>query len=1008
MPPGMSAGTEYRVLTPEEQAALDAAAAEAAAQQVAPAPGLGGGGYEVAPPPVEQAVPVDPQYQVAPPTDYIPGSTYSPQPVQSAPVPSMEQQLQAQLDAPMGTPQSASLAPAPTAPTAQPAVGIGHGSVEVGDPVYGSAPGYGHERRPTDPSAYSDILPLSPYPVSDPNPPPSTLNATAAHGGINQGSGVPYEQGRSNLDVSQQQNARRIYGFQQEQDAPPPYQPVEPRAVGTNGAITLPAPNIDIGMNPLDFFTQGADAAERYSRDDRQRELEARYAPPPASSYGVSDPPSSNPAYPSASDSSPSGRSFAEATGLSEAGLPSEDAELRERERELRARYTPPPPPSRGGPLDAVGALMGGAGQTLSDARSGIEHPEEALATTFGFDPANPETDVTSQLSGAVSDFLGDSADELLRTGGRIGATAGDIFWRGGRNLAAPFVGTGPGTVVGDLEDLTGYLGMPLRQAQSTTNPLGAWAAEHLRDPSVALADEAMNTAVGDKITDFMNFPLPSFGMPAPSSDDALLARMTGINPQKAGQDAGLKLRGELDAMQQRGRGAGLRASLDGANQRDVLAAALQGGLSGATPPSLSLDPLRDAVAGTQARYAPGPDSLPTPDPAMLDGGAHFDMSFLWNGDRAAEMQALYGVEPPAAGPLDQIGQWGGDRLNDVRGVLPQYEVSPPNVAMPAGLGQWGGDRLNDVQGAIGDYAVSPPSVSLPDLSLPTGDAVRAQAGRIGTAIQGLPRPGADHTAVGTMSGAPAFGWDAARTALQGGGATNDPLAQVFAEDAAANPDGEVTISNEAGVDWVKNAQGEYVGLVDPSTGEPVRFPDGSSDAEKDAFVAEIRAKAPAAEQPPATASDTAPIKTIGAEPDYTVESPAEETYSSGGGNQGSYSSNNYANDYSSSFSKDDYGYDYDARKSSGYSYDDDDDGGFDLKLEDFLKDFDGDGTIGSKDRSMAKKAFMSARSKRGKKAKSSSFDPFNRPESPLRTQILDELDAALPKGAPARRKQRR
>jgi hypothetical protein len=98
-----------------------------------------------APPPAPTTAP-NPTYQQsnygAQPVAAQPGSSYAPEPI-----------------------------PSTAAPSTYPAVGIGHGSVEVGDPVYGSAPGYGHERRPTDPDAYSDILPLSatdPYRMDQP------------------------------------------------------------------------------------------------------------------------------------------------------------------------------------------------------------------------------------------------------------------------------------------------------------------------------------------------------------------------------------------------------------------------------------------------------------------------------------------------------------------------------------------------------------------------------------------------------------------------------------------------------------------------------------------------------------------------------------------------------------------------------------------------------------------------------------------------------------------------
>jgi hypothetical protein len=892
-------------------------------------------------PPVEQAAPVDPQYQVAPPVEYVPAYPSSSD------------------SSPSGRDAGAALG---LSTMGLPAEGGGETFIAPADPSAQDAAGA------QMPAAYRVTPP--------PSPAPSTSSATTAHGGINQGSGVPYAQGRRNLDVSQQQNARRIFGFQQEQGRPPPFQPVAPRRVSDNGAITLPAPNGGV-LNPLDLFAQGADAAERYrppEERERRRELEARYAvePPGTPGTGSNLAAPYNPAVAHASDylgtggwhnaTLPSGAPLPAGDYSVNAGFPQGIKDAGDWIGNLDGEYYTLPGVS---PIRGVVAP-----QAFDIIRGAVDHAPAPLPipTIFDLDPAiaqamynaspiGPSGAITNllQAPGGFADFLHDNNYFPLPAPGGTVATPDQEAAKaaalaqliGGQRPIPPITAAMQGGVATDaavnaagttLDQGIRDAGAELRRRQGIAAG-SAMRAQMTGDPTLAVPDISLPSLslptiprMDQRAVDVMNTPLPSFGMPAPDPNSGIIPRLmeaiTGepINPMMVGAETGKTLRTEYDREAVRYQMANARAN---SLTRD--------------PRYHVEDPNPTAGQGVQ-QQEPAP---PPYDP----------------------LSSAYPVSDPSPSLGAQLGQWGGDRLNDVRGILPEYEVSPPNV------------------------------------SLPTGGDVRALPDRLSTAIQGVQMPhvslpgGLPGATPSTPAPSPATGWNAARTALEGNAAPT------------ATPDGEVTISHEAGVDWVKNAQGEYVGLVDPSTGEPVRFPDGSSDEEKDAFVAQLRAKAPAAEQTPTTTtSDTAPIKTIGAEPDYAVESPTEETSSSGGGNQGTYSneySNDYANDYANSFSRSDYGYDYDARTGSGRSYDSyDDDGDADLNLEDFLKDFDGDGTIGSKDRSLAKKAMLSARRKRGK-SKSSSFDPFNRPESPLRTQILDELDAALPKGAPARRKQR-
>lgn len=79
------------------------------------------------------------------------------------------------------------------------------------------------------------------------------------------------------------------------------------------------------------------------------------------------------------------------------------------------------------------------------------------------------------------------------------------------------------------------------------------------------------------------------------------------------------------------------------------------------------------------------------------------------------------------------------------------------------------------------------------------------------------------------------------------------------------------------------------------------------------------------------------------------------------------------------------------------------DDGSPMPRLEDFMRDYDGDGRIGAADRAQASRALMAALRERGASRQrggaeaATGFDPFARPESPIRAMILDALAASLP-----------
>lgn len=157
MPPGRTAGTEYQYLTPEEQAYLNAAPPEL---------------------PVEQA----------PPTNYVPGSTFSPQPIPAAPSPaqgtpgtganlpppgpsSMDVTMAEQAAYGMGAqpgwgnalPPASSPAPSPSPQLGTPGTGAGLPApgpsparvMQLEQPAYGigAQPGWGGARSPNTPPA---------------------------------------------------------------------------------------------------------------------------------------------------------------------------------------------------------------------------------------------------------------------------------------------------------------------------------------------------------------------------------------------------------------------------------------------------------------------------------------------------------------------------------------------------------------------------------------------------------------------------------------------------------------------------------------------------------------------------------------------------------------------------------------------------------------------------------------------------------------------------------------
>ena len=232
-------------------------------------------------------------------------------------------------------------------------------------------------------------------------------------------------------------------------------------------------------------------------------------------------------------------------------------------------------------------------------------------------------------------------------------------------------------------------------------------------------------------------------------------------------------------------------------------------------------------------------------------------------------------------------------------------------------------------------------------------------------------------------------------------GSTPPPRAQIVPADGAL-PDG-VSVVAENGFEWVKDASGAYLGVVNPQTGERVLFPAGATNEEKQALVDQVLGAAPSPAPTPAAPEATVSTPAPGPSPGAatTPSTPATVTTTSDSGDA-VYTSDTQAARGSrrrrSSGSSDD----------SDVAFGDDGDVDFDLKLEDFIRDFDGDGKIGRRDREMGKRAFAQAKAARRKKGRTRSTSTSTIPAfptSPIREHILSELNTNF---AEARAKQQR
>lgn len=231
-------------------------------------------------------------------------------------------------------------------------------------------------------------------------------------------------------------------------------------------------------------------------------------------------------------------------------------------------------------------------------------------------------------------------------------------------------------------------------------------------------------------------------------------------------------------------------------------------------------------------------------------------------------------------------------------------------------------------------------------------------------------------------------------------------------------------------------ATDEIIGIVDAAGVD--RFP--TTQAEFDAIKNEVRAALAAgggadaavdADQAAAMAANAEQIASDATAPTATSElaDPAPETapaevsdeyVAADPGSSGGYNGG-YDGGYGRSYDQPsggggyrDYGSDYVPRAPARSRGSLADDGSPMPRLEDFMRDYDGDGRIGAADRAQASRALMAALRERGGSRRRGSaqtatgVDPFARPESPIRAMILDALAASLPTVAARRGASRR
>lgn len=817
--------------------------------------------------------------------------------------------------------------------------------------------------------------------------------------------------------------------------SPPPAEPVAAPAAAPVDQTTMYQPS---APPPA---AEPAPAPGAGSATEPQGGNDAVYmaAPPSLTSWNRVDPAATSPAYqpaePPASTLSPSSQDMAVADslfhlGLNSAGSPAGSAPAPESAtkttRDLSAQPAPLPKPGVASGLSSLYAGEVAPVKTTADPNAntgGGESITDMLGRSFGLNPQDREQDMYNQMWSNVSTRGGDVLGRATRAGGELAGRflmdqlnfqkdrAGELFGSGGGLLAdqvrfqadmANRLVRSADDVWRAAEDVVGPAGNTLRQIQSTTNPLGQALAENVVDPLGAAKDRAVThlnlgevsddaadffnrgaarvqgltegtSSPGDTLLDLINVPLPSFGQPSPGRREIDLNQPDWtwlLTPGAVAREAGFRLGAEGRriaeeegaAQAQRARGAALASRARGDNP---LAAALAAARPLAQDARLALrdlplgaDDMRDAIylpqapafdqAGGSESRTPERVASGTTGTVRTSGAQQQDAGpSLLDRARDAVGGLLPGGDAPAPVAYDPLSSAYVPREP---GAAPEVDPSLLQRAREAAT------EARNWAAGMGLPDVNLPSLPIPDISLPGG----------APASRGGPSTG------GSSAGA------------------SDPLQQVFTEQqsgatrSATQPEG-TTVAQEAGTNWIKDASGNYVGLVDPATGEYVMLPANATNAEKQALVDGIltsTATNPAPGPATATTSQTPTGTSIGT---------ATGTSNSGSTTSGTSSNGNSGGATSSNGST--------ARKSrsSDTSYDDDgEDDSAPLRLEDFIQDFDGDGTISKRDRMQGKKAFEQAKAARSKQRRGKTGFPFNERRSALGQQIAKDVADAL------------
>lgn len=660
----------------------------------------------------------------------------------------------------------------------------------------------------------------------------------------------------------------------------------------------------------------------------------------------------------------------------------------------------------------------------LSDiTETNTENNRDALAGLLGLDVNDPETDYANQIARNVYDFGGDVLGGAANRTPDILGGLKDGFFYGARNLVQPLIsGTGIGTeALGYLveplrdfpqrtataltdiwhatEDTAGPHGQGVRQAQSTFDPVGGYAMENVDAINAAL------DALGGEKDQFTADPegyiasLRAAQESQPPHDptnkiEAGAQTLDEIRNSALGQGVvtvANDLQADAQKQAQIARGAALRSRLEGGGNLD----AVQAAASALGAPSLSIPPAFRSILQETVDQATPQGRVVNPSTVRNPTSSVMEPTINRVGPRQDE-------EP---GRWDRIKAGATDLANRAVDAvtpdepyqgIPNYRVAPPFEPGIQDAGQRWADEPSVVEQAVGvakNYLPdAPDAVPAPVKNLADQFIANSQDDE----IFGLSKDDV-RSAVGLDKGTPRISIgetvvDPIRAeAVSPGSPEDQALAGVFeGETPTTMPEG-ASVVNAGGFDWVVNAAGDdYLGIVDPATGEQFIFPTDWTDDQKQAKVDEIFAQATAA-----TSTNPAPGPAT-ASPATAATEAAPATTTSNTGSDTTYDTTNTSYDT---------GY---TGKRRSRSYDDttysDDDDFPELSLEDFIKDHDGDGKISSRDRSIAKKLFAQAKASRRKKGKSTTRKqdtqqfPFGERRGALGQQIAQDVATALGK----------